>query len=374
MGGEAPKATSALRRALKHGLSLAFAIVCLWLALRNVALDQVSEALGGASPPWILLALALLITMNAVKCTKMGLLLVSVRRVGFRTLFAAETVAIMVDVAFPFRLQELVKSLLISRAERIEIGRVFGAVIADRAVAGVVLGALLVAVGLTHAMPPGADQILWSVAGGVVSITGVTILAVVLRSWSDAVLDRIAHLGIPGLARIAGFVGGVLSGLRSAASRPGILAAVLAITVAEWTLLGAAFWCVSWALGTPLGGEELLASVATVHVAFAIPSTTSGAIGIYEFAGKTTLVAAFGMDPEQALAVVFAFHAVLLVGGLIAGCLGLAVSRIGLAEVFTVKALAQSASPVHNEADPGATPASACRRNESSPRARSPRK
>lgn len=354
MGGEEPSATSALRRVLQHGLSLAFAAVCLWLALRNVALSQVTETLGGASPAWILLALALLITMNAVKCTKMGLLLAAIRRVGFRTLFAAETIAIMVDVAFPFRLQELVKTLLISRAERLEIGRVFGAVVADRAVAGVVLGALLVAVGLTHAMPPGADQILWSVAGGVVSITGVTILAVVLRRWTDAFLGRMADLDVPVIPRVAAFAGGVLNGLRSAASRPWTLVAVLAITVGEWTLLGASFWCVSRALGTPLGGDELLASVATVHVAFAIPSTTSGAIGIYEFAGKTTLVAAFGMDPERALAVVFAFHVVLLGGGLLAGCLGLLVSRIGLAEVFTVKALAQRAPPVHNDSDPGA--------------------
>ena len=337
-----PKTHSALGRVLRHGLSLVFVVLCLWLAARNVDLSRVVEALGATSPVWIVLAAAILIVMNAVKCTKMGLLLAPTRRVGFRTLFAAETIAIMVDVAFPFRLQELIKSLLISRSERLPMGRVFGAVVADRAVAGVVLATLLLTVGLSHALPEGAGRVLYSAVAAVVFILVVTVLAVVLRRWLDTVFERIGHWGIPGIQRITGFASGVLDGLRAAASRPATLAAVLAVTLAEWALLGASFWCVSQALGISLSVGELLASVATVHVAFAIPSTTSGAVGIYEFAGKATLVAICGMEADQALAVVIAFHVVLLGSGLVAGCLGLLLSRISLAEVFTVKSLAQS--------------------------------
>ncbi len=338
----APKANSTLRRVLRHGLSLVFVVLCLWLAAANVDLSRVAEALGATSPAWIVLAAAILIGMNAVKCTKMGLLLAAIRRVGFRTLFAAETIAIMVDVAFPFRLQELIKSLLISRSERLPMGRVFGAVVADRAVAGVVLATLLLTVGLIHTLPKGTGQVLYSAVAAVVCILVVTILAVVLRRWLDVAFERVGRWGIPGILRVIGFASGVLDGLRAAATRPATLAAVLAITVAEWGLLGASFWCVAQALGMSLSGGELLASVATIHVAFAIPSTTSGAVGIYEFAGKTTLVTVCGMAADQALAVVIAFHVVLLGSGLVAGCLGLLMSRISLAEVLTVKSLAQS--------------------------------
>jgi len=321
------------RRLLKHAVSLLLAGLCLFLALRNVDSSKVLGVVAGADVMWIGPAVLLLLTMNAVKCTKMGLLLSSERRIGFKTLFSAETIAILVDVAFPFRLQEIVKSILISRVERISTGMVLGAVLADRAVAGVALTALLMFVGFTRTIPEEADRALWSAVTGAASVTTIILLIAWFPNRIQDLLDRTGRRSVPGVKGLLRFVGAMVRGLRIAAQRPWILAGVFAITLLEWTLLGASFWCVSRSVAVPLGGEELLASVATIHVAFAVPSTTSGAVGIYEFAGKSTLVAFFGMEPDLALPLVLTFHVVLLGSGLIAGCLGLLLSRIGWADI-----------------------------------------
>ena len=334
---------SVLRRILQHAVSVAFAGLCLWLALRNVDTQRVAGVLASARLLPVALAVLLLITMNAVKCTKMGLLLAPVRRIGFRTLFSAETIAILVDVAFPFRLQELIKSFLIARTERLSTGLVLGAVLADRAVASLVLMALLLVVGLTRTLQPGSTHLLWGGVAGAASVVLLTIVLACFPGWSDPLLRRLARWR--GVSGIVVFLSGILEGLRAAAHRPRILAAVLVITMVEWAVLAAAFGCVARAVGVPLRGDELLASVATIHIAFAIPSTTSGAVGIYEFAGRTTLVVAYGMDPELALPLVVAFHVVLLGSGLIAGSLGLVLSRIGVTEIVRIRALAKAGAP-----------------------------
>ena len=327
-------AKSVPRRLLQHAVSLVFAGVCLWLALRNVDTQRVADVLANARPFPVALAVLLLITMNAVKCTKMGLLLAPVRRIGLRTLFSAETIAILVDVAFPFRLQELVKSFLIARTERLSAGLVLGAVLADRAVAGLALMVLLLVVGLTRTMQPGATHLLWSGVAGAASVVLITVVLVCFPGWFEPLMQRLSRWR--GIGRLVTFLSGMLEGVRLAARRPRTLAAVFAITLVEWTVLAAAFWCVARAVSIPLRGDELLASIATIHIAFAIPSTTSGALGIYEFAGRTTLVVAYGMDPDQALSLVVAFHVVLLGSGLIAGGLGLLASRTGVSDIVEV--------------------------------------
>jgi len=332
---------------VRHVASLVFAGLCLWLALRNVDLQRVSAVLAGTRIVPVLLAVALLISMNAVKCTKMGLLLSPVRRIGLRTLFSAETIAILIDVAFPFRLQELVKSLLISRSERIPTGLVLGAVLADRAVAGVALLVLLLVVGLTRTLQPGSGHLLWSGVAGAATVVLLVVAVACVPGWFAPLSERLARWPVAGRAAV--FLGRIVEGLRTAARRPWILASVFAITVAEWALLAAAFWCVARAVAVPLTGRELLASVATIHVAFAVPSTTSGAVGIYEFAGRATLVTAFGMDPELALPLVVAFHVVLLGSGLVAGSVGLMLSKIGFTEVVALQTLARKGGPSEPE-------------------------
>ena len=65
----------------------------------------------------------------------------------------------------------------------------------------------------------------------------------------------------------------------------------------------------------------------------AVPASSAGSVGIYEFAGKTTLVVVFGMAAEPALALVIVFHVVMVGFGALFGVVGLLLARLSLGEI-----------------------------------------
>lgn len=320
-------------RPLQYLLSLVIAGACLWLALRDVDLRAFGEVLAGASPLLILAAGILSVAVSAIHCTKIRVLMSGVHRLRYRTVFSAELVAILVDTIFPLRLQELTKSYVIGKGEGLRPSKIMGVLVVEKAVEVPLLLALMFSLGLSHDLPSWAQSTIWVGLAG----TGLVVLMLLLAVTRPGVIRRpIRWLGekrMPGARAAGGVLEQMLEGMRLGATRPSALVLIVLITVVEWSVLGASLWLAAAALGVHLGGWETLGLLVTNFVAFAMPAKTSGAVGIYELAGKTLMMMLFGMAAEQALALVMMAHAVMLVFGTLGGLAGLVMAQVSMAEM-----------------------------------------
>ena len=325
------------------------ALLWLWLATRGVDLGQVAKVLMGASPWYVLLAGVLSCAINCSKCLKLGILLRAVKQIPYLTLFCAETISVLVDVAFPFRLQELVKAYVVGRREGLRPSLVLGAEVVEKGVEAIFLLFAMLLLGLMWGLPPWLERTLWGGFGG---------LALVLAFFT-LVIARPTRLQLP-LARIRDRSGGItgrlcdsilqlLEGIRAAAVRPSMLLWVLALTLVDWLLLAGSLVAAAAAIGLRLGPGQQLALLVANFIAFALPTSSAGSVGIYELAGKTVLVALFGMDPEVSLALVLVFHAVMVGFGALCGLLGLALSHLSISDL-------RQQLDGHQEPSPGEDP------------------
>lgn len=317
----------------RRSLGLLFGALCLYLAFRGVDRSALLRAIGSASIPLLLAAGACSILTSAVKCVKLGILLRAVRKLRYRVLFAAETISILVDIAFPLRLQELVRAYIIGRGERMAVVFVLGAEAIEKCVELPCLLGILFALSIVHPLPAG--PILWIRLGAAGAVALGAFLAVIVTRPDriDRAVGRIRPIRFPGAARLCRALDQLLDGIRAAAIRPAALLQVLLVTLVEWSLLAATLWTAARAVGVSLTAPQLLGVIAFNMIAFAVPASTAGSVGIYELAGTATLVLVFGFSREQALAVTLALHVVMVGFGALGGLAGLHIAHLTLGEV-----------------------------------------
>lgn len=320
-------------RPLQYLLSLAIAGTCLWLAFREVDLRGIGQVLASASPLLVLLAGILSVAVSAVHCNKIRVLMSGAHRLRYRTVLAADLVGILVDTIFPLRLQEFAKAYVISKAEDIRPSKIIGVLVVEKTVEVPLLLAMMLSLGLYHDLPPWAQSTIWVGLAGTVLVVATLLLAVARPSAIRRPIHWLGEKRMPGAGVISGMLEQVLEGMRLGAARPSSLVLILLITLVEWSVMGASLWIAAAAIGVYLGGWETIGLLVVTFVAFAVPAKSSGAVGIYELAGKTMMMMMFGMAAEQALAVVMLAHGTLLVFGTLAGLAGLVMAQVSMAEM-----------------------------------------
>lgn len=313
---------------------LAAGMFCLWLAFRGVDRSRLAEVLVGADAARVLAAGLLSLAVSAVKCTKLGVLLGPEWRPSYRTLLAAEMSSVLVDVVFPLRLQELVKAYAVGRARRVPASRVFGAVFVEKLGEMSLLLVSLVVLSLRVAFPSWLLKIVWLALPAVVAAL---LAARIVSRWDrpcGRLLDRVARFAG---TRVREALRHLALGVRHACGHGRRLAAVLAITLGEWLLLGLTARMAAASLGFRLSALETLGLVVANLLAFAVPSSSSASIGIYELAGSAALVVLFGMPREEALALVVILHLVLAGFGVLGGIWGLSALGVRLRDLYGLR-------------------------------------
>jgi uncharacterized membrane protein YbhN (UPF0104 family) len=168
----------------------------------------------------------------------------------------------------------------------------------------------------------------------VVGLAAVALTLLTLRpALVETPLRRLATARMPAARPLSRVLLRLVQGMRLAAGRPHALLIVLALTAVEWTVLATCLGLCAAALGIEVGTAEVLAMLVAHFLSFAVPTSTSASVGIYELAGKTALVALCGMDPASALALVIVFHGVLASFGIAAGVVALVTSGVTLTEI-----------------------------------------
>jgi glycosyltransferase 2 family protein len=314
-------------------LGIVLAAVCLWVAFRNADPTTLLGVLAGASIPYILLSAAFNLVSAFVKCTKMGVLVRPITRIRYRDLFAAEMVSVLVDTIFPLRLHEFVRAYLLSRRGTLSASFVFGAEFVVKVVEALLLTGGLLALSALAVMPA------WAITG----IRSMVVLAwmaalflIVMVRWptlGNIPFGLLARVKMRGTTRVGQMITDALDGISRTAVKPSALLGVLFVTATEWLLLAGSLWSAALAVGVHLSPVELLGFLLANHLAFAVPSSTSGSIGIYEATGTMTMVLLFAMQQEEALAVVLVAHCVMVTVALLGGFTGLKLAHSSLQEI-----------------------------------------
>ncbi len=307
------------RRWFRISVNALLAVVCLWGATQEVELDRLLMSLSGASWPILIAVGAVTVVANLFKCLKLGLLLRREARLPFRTLFGAETVSILADVVFPFRLLEVIKAFVIARTSPVPMATVLGAEIVEKAVEFSVLLGLTV---LTAFLAPLPDWLIPARWMGLVLLIGAVLFIGVGRHYLAAGSDEAVGATSFG-RRIRRLAGQLFHGVRTASVSGSVLLMVLALTALEWATMAAGVWLAGASLGLSLTLLTVVGFLVANALSFAFPASSGGSVGIYELVGVKTLVLVASMDSVDALALVLAMHLVLLVFGALSGIIGL---------------------------------------------------
>ena len=314
-------------------VSLGVAGVCLWIAAWDVNLTRLGQVIAEANLWLVGLAGMLTLAMNAVKCLKLKVLLARAHRIRYSTLFSAEMISVLVDVAFPFRLQELVKAYVVGKREGIRPAFVLGVEVVEKLVEVLFLVTVICALWLTRPIPSWVAMVLW--VGVALVVLAAILLGLSLRRprMLQRLVESLASTRLPGAGRVADALGRMIEGMQQADSRPTALATVVLITAVEWVILAAVFWTTATAAGIHIPVSGVLGVLVATFLAFAAPTSSAGSVGIFELAGKATLVMLLSMEPEQALGLVILYHAVMVGFGVLGGVLGLVLAGMSLGEI-----------------------------------------
>jgi glycosyltransferase 2 family protein len=318
-------------RWLRVVITISITVACLWAALRGVSLERVQVVLERLSLPLFIVVGLGTVIVNAFKCIKLGILLKPVSRINFRTLFGAETVSILTDVLFPFRLLELVKGLVVGRSTGLPVALVMGAQLVEKAMEFAVLLTLSVAAAFLAPLPDWLEPARW-VGLAILVVLGIFIIFFRRRLQggersddSHSVLSVVRRL----LAQLA-------DGMRAASVSRRALGLVLILTIVEWSLFGFFVWLAGYALEIPLNLAAVVSFLVANALAFAFPASSAGSVGIYELVGVETLVLVTTVPRAEAFALALTMHVLLVVFGALSGVIGLQLVGLDLMQLRRV--------------------------------------
>ena len=314
---------------LKHSLSAAFGLACtaffLWLALRNVKLDDLARALSGAHWAWLLPMAAIVFLDLFVRAARWRVLL-SRARPGAPILELArlEAIGLGVNNVLFLRLGEVVRGVLAARRLEMSAFAALASVVVERALdVAALLTIFIVASGLEPGFVPPrmrlAAELLLAGALGALAVLAFAETAVAKGGIFERALRR--------WPKVHSFVEQLSLG--AAVLRDPAAALQAAVwSLALWSADAGVYWAGARALGLGaiMNYPRAVLALSWAGASSALPAAP-GAIGTFEAIVKSILVQ-FGASPEQALACALLCHMVMYLLVTITGLILL--YRVGL--------------------------------------------
>lgn len=314
-------------------------IIFLWLALRNVDIAQVQEALRNANYAFLLPAILCSTAGYALRTLRWERILAPTKRVPFGRLFPVLMTGFAANNLLPARIGEFVRAYLLGSREGVSRSLALATIVVERVCDGLTLIALMTATLALFPLPVD-DPRLHLVELSATAIFGVATLGLIALILCPGPLLRLAKLLLRPFPRalavgverlLLSFIQG-LDALRS----PAALARIAGLSLLVWTLEGASFAFMMLAFPFGLAPGEWLAAAAFllifVNLGIMIPSAP-GYIGTYQFFA-TLALGAFQVPAALAVGLSLVAHAAqyTLVTGLGLLCLwrlGLTPGRLG---------------------------------------------
>jgi uncharacterized protein (TIRG00374 family) len=288
-------------------IALALAAVLLYFAFRGVEWDELWQRIAAVRPELIALVFVGYSFSYFLRAWRWAVLLGAGGRAPISTAFWATAVGYLGNCFLPARAGEVVRTAMMARAARLDVGFVLATAVTERvldAVALVVIG--LAALSFVPNLPEWLSSTTSVMAiGGLVGLLGL-VAAPRLEGPMVALVARASFLG-QRRERLLGLLSRFLTGLR-AVQEPGRAVRFLLFAAAIWTADAVTTATVASALGIPLPLPLSYLLLAALGLSSAAPSTP-GFVGIYQFVTVTVLVP-LGYAQSSALAFILLLQAV----------------------------------------------------------------
>jgi phosphatidylinositol alpha-mannosyltransferase len=291
-----------LARKLGVGAATIVGVGLAALALYRLGIHRVIADIAGSSPSWVALSFVLMAAAMLLRAVSWYAIVTAAlpgRPVRFRAVASATMIGVLVSTAFPGRLGEPARVMLVAR----RLGRVretlpvlVGSVVSQLLLNLLALGALAVTVLLSSRLLQGSPV----VPAALLLIAGALAAVVVFAP----------HL-LPGhpegrLARARAALRRILLSLRAGLSvfrQRGRALEATAAQLAAWALQVASAYAVILALGlgSQVGVTAAAAALLAVNVTAVVPVTPAN-VGVFQVAVAAVLTAGYGLSAGSALA------------------------------------------------------------------------
>lgn len=286
----------------------------LWLAVRNVDIAAVRDALGRASYRYLIPAAAFCLTGYLLRTVRWGRILAPTVPVPFARLFPVLMIGFAANNLLPARIGEFVRAYLLGRRERVSPSLSLATIVLERVCDGLMLVALMAGTLLLVPIPVDDPKIEAVELVATVVFGGAALALVALLAFPRPLVALaracLRPLPRPLAARVAGLLDAFIAGLGALRS-PLAVARIAGLSALIWACEAATFGSVL--LAFPLGlarGEWLAATVfllVFVNLGIMIPSAP-GYIGTYQLFARIAL-GAFGVADAAGLALSLVVHA-----------------------------------------------------------------
>lgn len=300
-----PQPRSVLPWLVVGGLISAASIV---LATRGIHLGEVADAIGAASPLWLVLGVLAILASYPLLALRWRSVAADLDPPGRGRMLELVLIGTAANNALPARLGEVARAGGLARATRRPVLQAFGTVVVDRA-ADVAFFAAAFAGTVWSSPTPG--WVRWVGLGGSV-VTGLLVVVIAGTAW---LMHRRRDAPAP-QGRVMRHAAKLADGLRCIRSWRQLVAA-LALTAAAWGVWIIGAWCVARSLGIHLSLSELLFTTALLGLGSAVPSAP-GFIGTYHWIAASAL-GLFGVGGAHALAFAVLLHAAWYIPTTVAG-------------------------------------------------------
>lgn len=293
--------------------------VFLWLAVRQVSLDEVRKSLGDASWIWLLPTLALTYLTLLVRAVRWRHLFLDSERVSTWDSAKAINVGLLFNNLLPSRAGDVPRIFALAGRTRVSKVETGGTIVIERA-----LDLLTIAIAALIAWPwlPDASwvQALCIVCTAIVASFAIgTIVLWILRDRARGLSERVLrHLPFVSDERATTLTASFARGIHIV-SNPRRLALALFLSAVVWMVTTLSVFALFPAFDLPLTMTSAWLIVIATSLALTVPSTTGG-IGVYEAAVQASLVAG-GVSSSAALAFALVLHAVNIVPISVTGAL-----------------------------------------------------
>lgn len=311
-------------------ISLIVSLGFLYLAFRNVKIDELGTALGRLNSSWLLVAIGVSLLIMVFRAWRWQLELRPLEHVPFGRLWVIVAVAYMAINLLPIRLGEVVRPWLLSRRSNVSFSNVVGNVVFEKTMDSVIIVFYILLGLLTVENLP-----LWVRRGALVPAIAATVLvSLVLLFWwrGEAFVDRwVLHL-LPEHFRnnVKKVLVSIADGMR-VIPNPGLLLAVFLVSLALWFLpiLSSYIMILAFDFHVPFGA----ALVVFIFIGFgtALPNLP-GMIGPYQYACQLAL-GLFGVSEVDGLAYGLVLNAVQFLTLIAQGLIALPVAGVSFAEM-----------------------------------------
>jgi uncharacterized protein (TIRG00374 family) len=302
----------------------------LYLAFRNVKLDELGAALGRINSSWLLVSILVSLSIMIFRAWRWQLELRPLEHVPLGRLWVITAVAYMAINLLPVRLGEIVRPWLLSRRSQVSFSNVVGNLVIEKTLDSLCI-VFYILIGLTTV----ENLPVWVRRGAVFPAVGAAILvSLVLLFWwrGEAFVDRwVLHL-LPEhfRERMKKILSAMADGMR-VIPNPGLLLTVFLVSLSLWFLPILSSYIMILAFNFQVPFSAALVVFIFVGFGTALPNLP-GMIGPYQYACQLAL-GLFGVSEVDGLAYGLVLNAVQFLTLIAQGLLALPITGVSFAEI-----------------------------------------